>query len=162
MKTGNLETNGGLSPIAGAAGTGLPNAGSGAGGPRPQPSGPGAAQTPQEALTYIDRLYKTGRTDELAAILRRSEVFREAWLLLQQRSFATPAGVSEEPDPKKSAGAFEPEQVPVALTPPQPIHGPGAGGKFACTPAQAHEVYLGHLNFFDQERNSPYRLSLRV
>jgi hypothetical protein len=47
---------------------------------------PSEAQTPQEALTYIELLYKSGRMEDLAALLRRSAVFREAWLMLQQSS----------------------------------------------------------------------------
>jgi hypothetical protein len=120
------------------------------------------AQTPQEALTYIDRLYKTGRTDQLAAILRRSEVFREAWLLLQQRSFVDHPGIAAEPEPAKLAAASASEDIPARPKPPQPVHGPRPSGRFACTPTQAHKVYQSQLNFYDQERNSSYRLSLRV
>ena len=54
---------------------------------------PAGAKTPEEALTYIERLYKAGRTDELAELLRRSPVFRDAWQSLQQfSSTASEAG----------------------------------------------------------------------
>ena len=49
-------------------------------------SDPAGAKTPEEALTYIEQLYKTGRTDELVGLLRQSPVFREAWQNLQQFS----------------------------------------------------------------------------
>lgn len=51
---------------------------------RPRAVNPTTAQTPKEALTYIERLHKTGRMEDLATLLRRSPVFREAWLTLQQ------------------------------------------------------------------------------
>lgn len=47
---------------------------------------PSEAQTPQEALTYIELLYKSGRMEDLATLLRGSAVFREAWLMIQQTS----------------------------------------------------------------------------
>jgi len=55
----------------------------------PRSFNPLEVRTPEEALTYIDRLYKSGRMEDLAALLRRSKVFREAWLMLQQPA---PAG----------------------------------------------------------------------
>jgi len=54
------------------------------------------AKTPREALTYIELLYKSGRMEDLAKLLRRSQVFRAAWLMLQQSSpevFKSTAGV---------------------------------------------------------------------
>jgi len=159
METSTLErTIRGPSPISGTAGTGLPNARSGANRRQPLPSSPSAAQTPNEALTYIDLLYKTGRMEEAAALLRQSKVFREAWLILQ-RSFATPSGISEGPEPTKLEEAIEPEHIPATLKPSEPADGPCPT---ACTPAQAHKVYQNHLNFYDQERNSAFRLSLWV
>jgi hypothetical protein len=55
----------------------------------PRPANPSKARTPQEALTYIEQLYKSGRMEDLAALLRRSSVFRVAWLILQQSSPAS-------------------------------------------------------------------------
>lgn len=89
------ETIRGLSPIAGAGGPGLNNAKPRSNERKPQPSSPSEAQTPKEALTHINLLYKTGRMEDLAALLRRSKVFREAWLILQQ-SFPTHSETTEE------------------------------------------------------------------
>ena len=55
----------------------------------PRSANPSKARTPQEALTYIEQLYKSGRMEDLAALLRRSSVFRVAGLILQQSSPAS-------------------------------------------------------------------------
>jgi hypothetical protein len=62
------------------------NAGPGSGQGQPRPYDPQEARTPKEALAHIDRLYKAGRMEKLPALLRRSQVFREAWLMLQTSS----------------------------------------------------------------------------
>lgn len=54
--------------------------------PRFSPDNPAAAQTPGEALAYIEKLYKAGRIEEVAGWLRRSPAFREAWQAIQQAS----------------------------------------------------------------------------
>jgi hypothetical protein len=55
-------------------------------GRQPGSDDPATAKTPGEALSYIELLYKSGRTENLASLLRRSQVFRAAWLILQQSS----------------------------------------------------------------------------
>lgn len=146
-----------LSPIAGTAGTGLNNARAGANQAKPNPSSPSAAQTPKEALTYIDLLYKTGRMQEVAAILRRSEVFREAWLILQ-RSFVTPPETSEKRGPAKRKRAAEPHCISAPKKPPGFV----PASQPTCSLAAALEIYRTQLRYYDQESNAKYRLSLRV
>jgi len=146
-----------LSPIAGTAGTGLNNARAGANQAKPHPYSPSAAQTPKEALTYLDLLYKTGRMQEVAAILRRSEVFREAWLILQ-RSFVTSPETSEKRGPAKRKGAAEPLCISAPKTPPGFV----PAGQPTCSLAAALEIYRSQLRYYDQETNAKYRLSLRV
>jgi hypothetical protein len=66
-------------------------------GRQPGSYNPSEAKTPGEALSYIELLYKSGRMEDLARLLRRSQVFRAAWLILQQSSpaiFETAAGVN--------------------------------------------------------------------
>lgn len=162
MKTGKLELTGqGPSPIAGAARAGPNNAGSGGKERKPNPSSPSMVQTPQEALAYIDLLYKTGHMEEAAALLRRSEIFREAWLILQ-RSLTTcpetPAGLV----PAKLAEAREPASIPDPVLPPESLKGQNPAGKLACTFAQALQIYQSQLVYYDQDRNSQFRISLRV
>jgi len=60
---------------------------------------PTGAQTPKEALTYIELLYKAGRMEDLAGLLRQSSVFREAWLALQ----SSPGGFGAAGGSKPSA-----------------------------------------------------------
>ena len=162
METGNP---GGIiqgpSPVAGAAGTGLNNAKSEAREGKPKPSCPSAAQTPKEALTYIDLLYKTGRMEELAAILRRSKVFREAWLILQ-RSFASPPETSRGAGPANLEGDSEPKYISAAVTPPAFVNVFPQPDKFTYTLTKALRIYQSQLVYFDQERNSGFRLSIRV
>jgi hypothetical protein len=55
-------------------------------GGQPGPYNPAKARTPQDALSYIELLYKSGHMEDLAKLLRRSQVFRAAWLILQQSS----------------------------------------------------------------------------
>jgi len=98
-----------------------------------RPGGALEAQTPQEALTHIDLLYKSGRMGDLAGLLRRSEVFREAWRLVQQSSLA---GVGPAKSGKERGYAGEPQgsgdfPVPQARLPGPPADAPsvpeGAG-----------------------------------
>jgi len=65
---------------------------------RSQDFNPSGAKTPEEALAYIRLFSEAGRTDELAAWLRSSPVFREAWQTLQRFSSAGPeAGLDKSP-----------------------------------------------------------------
>jgi hypothetical protein len=81
---------------------------------------PTEAKTPGEALSYIESLYKSGRMEDLGRLLRRSQVFRAAWLILQQSSPAiseATAGVNG-PGQRQSP---EPAHLPVpASGPPSP------------------------------------------
>jgi hypothetical protein len=70
-------------------------------------------------LAHIELLYKTGRIDEVAALLRHSQVFRMAWQTLQQSS-------------SRDAGAGElTSSLPAGVVPPElsglPAPRPGSG-----------------------------------
>jgi hypothetical protein len=96
----------------------LKNARPGSGQGQPRSYNPDEARTPKEALAYINRLYKAGRMEDLPALLRRSQVFREAWLMLQQSS---PGGV-ETGDQVALSSCRRDNQV--AAPPPVPYPGP--------------------------------------
>jgi hypothetical protein len=150
FQSGNMKgTVPGLSPIAGVEGSGLNNARAGSQEPQPRPAGPSAAQTPEEALTYIELLYKAGRTAELAAILRQNQVFREAWLMLQ-RSFPAPVEASE---PEFNPGAAVSPEGLICLNP---------ACKLTPTPTKVLRAYQSLQSYYEQERNSKLRISLRV
>lgn len=51
-----------------------------------RPCHPDSVQTPRDALSYIELLYKSGRMEDLAGLLRQNQVFREAWLMIQRSS----------------------------------------------------------------------------
>jgi hypothetical protein len=75
-----------LDRIAWPGESGLNNAKPGLKGRHPGSDNPSEAKTPGEALSYIEMLYKSGRMEDLAKLLRSSQVFRAAWLILQQSS----------------------------------------------------------------------------
>lgn len=81
---------------------------------------PPGVKTPKDALAHIELLYKTGRIDELAVLLRHSQVFRMAWQTLQQSS-SRDAGAGELAS-LIPAGAAIPEQS--GLPVPHPGSGP--------------------------------------
>jgi hypothetical protein len=64
----------------------LNNARSRSEGLQPGPYNPSGAKTPEEALSHIEMLYQSGRMEDLGKLLRKSQVFRVAWLILQQAS----------------------------------------------------------------------------
>lgn len=162
MDTGNPgRTVRGLSPIAGTAGTGLNNARAGSNQAKPNPFSPSAAQSPKEALSYLDLLYKTGRMEEAAAILRRSGIFREAWLIFQ-RSFVTPPGTSEKRGLAKRKGAAEPQRFSAAGTLPGFVKNLNSASQPTSSLAAALKIYQSLLRYYDQESNAKYRLSLSV
>jgi hypothetical protein len=78
---------------------GLNNAKPGSEGRESGPGKPSEAKTPAEALSYIELLYKSGRMEDLGKLLRKSQVFRAAWLIVQQSSpdFSEAAGEGEGP-----------------------------------------------------------------
>ncbi len=146
------------------------------------------AKTPQEALTHIDVLYKSGRMGDLAGLLRRSEVFREAWRLMQQSSLSD---LGPARSGKGSGYAGEPQDsgdfpVPQARSPapaPQPPPAP-AGGEISALvasapdsgaarrarpaaapgswPAAALEAYHRQARAGAQPQEGVQRLSIRV
>jgi hypothetical protein len=77
----------GFAPWAGDPGLNIGKPGAVPG--QSRPGHPSGAQTPREALSFIEVLYKAGRMEDLAGLLRQSKVFREAWLMIQRSS---PAG----------------------------------------------------------------------
>ena len=83
---GFVDTLRRLGSVTGPEEPGQKNAKPGSGGRKPESFSNPEAQTPEEALSFINLLYKSGRMRELAMLLRQSKVFREAWLMLQQAS----------------------------------------------------------------------------
>ena len=77
------------------------------------------ARTTKEALTYIEVLYKSGRMEDLAALLRRSKVFREAWLMVQQSPPAGPEAGQEAQGSVVCRDSRGPANLP-SLRPPAP------------------------------------------
>jgi hypothetical protein len=114
------------------------NAGPGSGQGQPRSYDPQEARTPKEALVHIDRLYKAGRMEDLPALLRRSQVFREAWLMLQTSS---PESVQTVADQVALASRRGPS--PVAAPPPVPYPGPPRGLKAEAGPETAGEAEGG-------------------
>ena len=165
-----------LNQIAWPGTFGQESAGQKSAGGRPRAFNPGGAKTPEEALTWIERLYKAGRTDELVGLLRRSAVFREAWQTLQQSSstgFETAGGYvvsipAAVPTPEQSGlpapiptaepkGQLpRPDQDPAGQTCPVPAPKP------ARTLAAARQVYETQARYFAQEGANSPRISLRV
>ena len=74
----------------------------------------------EDAQACIEWLYKTGRTDELVALLRRSSVFRVAWQCLQQSSPRVSQASGELVAPTVTS-----EQSGL----PAPLPGAGSGGR---------------------------------
>jgi hypothetical protein len=178
-----------LSQIGWLGTAGRDSANSKSGGGRPRAFNSAGAKTPEDALLYIKLLSKAGRTDELAELLRRSPVFREAWQTLQQFSstgpeaaggFASPFSTAA-PIPDRSGlpappGAGSPGRLPspgpAAL---QGAAAPGFSGENRAAPAYpvlssrptgplaaARQVYETQARYFAQEGANSPRISLRV
>ncbi len=106
---------------------------------------PAGAKTPKDALAHIELLYKTGRIDELASLLRQSQVFRMAWQTLQQSS-SLDSGAGELAS-LTPAGAAIPELS--GLPVPHPGYGPdgqlqgqdSAVLPVTATPESSPEIY---------------------
>jgi hypothetical protein len=77
------------------------------------PQHPSEVRTPQEALSYIEVLYQSGRMEDLATLLRRRKVFREAWLMLQQSSRAGFQKAAEGSGPANQGNTEAPANLPV-------------------------------------------------
>ena len=117
--------------IAPSGGVGLNNDQPRLGGRQSGPDKPSAARTPDEALSYIELLYKSGRTEDLAKLLRRSQVFRTAWLILQQSSSGVSAAGGKAHGPTCGVGTGGPASLPVPVSRPPgrtPNPEPGSSG----------------------------------
>jgi hypothetical protein len=80
---------------------------------RAQDFNPAGAGTPEEALAYIRLFSEAGRTAELAALLRSSPVFREAWQTLQRFSSVGPeAGLDKSPALPNGPDTRQPSPLP--------------------------------------------------
>ncbi len=113
---GGGEAIRGVGRIAWPGDAGLNNTRPGLGGRQPRPDDPSGAKTPGEALSYIASLYKSGRMEDLAKLLRRSQVFRTAWLIVQQSTpnvFKAAEGITS---PWHQEGIREPPSLPVPAT----------------------------------------------
>lgn len=101
----------------------------------PQSPDPAAVRTLKEALTFIEGLHKAGRMEELAGLLRRSRIFREAWLRLQQSSPAALEGAKEVQKTSRQGETQKANLVPIPITEPGPALKPGRepGGLKAAT-----------------------------
>ncbi len=110
---GILETMRVQNPAPWTGETGLHHARPGPGERAPHLAEPFEARTPQEALNYIEILYQSGRMKDLAGLLRRSPVFREAWLRLQQSSQAGLKVTAEDHDSLSRGKTQLPDNLPV-------------------------------------------------
>ena len=134
---------------------------------QPRPDDPSGTRTPKEALTYIEGLYRSGRMEELATLLRQREVFREAWLMLQRSSPAGLQGrvaVQDAPSPEISR---DPANLPVPQPRPSgrltvPKAEPGSPRARAGEFLTGLAAYLSQDRHFAQDKEPRPRLSLRV
>lgn len=148
---------------------------------------PTGAKTPEEALAHIKLLSQAGRTDELAALLRCSPVFREAWQTLQS-SPSSEAGTEITSSLTATAPALYRPGLPAPPNACSPSQLPGQGPaalQVAATPAvsgetpvtqtypvlssrptrplaAARQVYEIQARLFTQESANSPRISLRV
>jgi hypothetical protein len=167
---GCAEAIRGVDGIAWPGKSGLNNAKPRSGGRQPGLSNPPQAKTPAEALSYIELLYKSGRMEDLAKLLRKSQVFRVAWLILQQSApgvseaagkghgslcrgkregpaslpvpASGPQSLSLEPGPE-SSGAKVPGVANTEFSPPVPavrLASDGANDAFASRSQAAHPL----------------------
>ncbi|MFZ2088288.1 MAG: hypothetical protein WAU47_06910 [Desulfobaccales bacterium] len=91
---------------------------------QPRSGGRRMPQTSQEALTHIEVLYKSGRMGELASLLRQHQVFRDAWLMMQQSSLAGNGPAGNRKEPVQSGKTQESSGFPVPQAerpPPNPL-----------------------------------------
>jgi hypothetical protein len=120
-----------LNRIAWPGESGLNNAKPRLTGRQPGPDNPTEAKTPREALSYIEMLYKSGRMEDLAKLLRKSQVFRAAWLILQQSSPDVSGagggckGSLDQGDPQGPANLPVSASDPPALTFKPELRSPG-------------------------------------
>jgi len=130
-------------------------------------------RTPKEALAYIAYLYRNGRTAELAGLLRRLPVFREAWLALQIFPQILPGagGVQKSPKPTQAAATLCPGSAPPAPARPlesfpsvEPQNLTGSTLKDMCSPKSfwALSVYQLQEQYFTKDRAALPGIDLRV
>jgi hypothetical protein len=115
---------------------------------------PSEAKTPGEALSYIAVLYKSGRMEDLAKLLRRSQVFRVAWLMLQQSSPEVFEGAEEVTGSARPGQNQElvclpapdrgPARVPLRSEPGPPGPGPDEAESFPQLPGAAMDSGPGN------------------
>jgi hypothetical protein len=154
----------------------------------PRPFCSSEVQTLKDALNFINQLHKSGRMEDLASLLRRNQIFREAWLLVQRSSptrSATlnqdnisscrmePAGSGDFPIPLNhelnpelefatSGVAAEAKYKSATVIPA----GADTCGNSAFQPSStliaALQVYKKQLCYFGQEKDPTLRISIRV
>ena len=159
---------------------------------RPRIFSPAGVETLEEALNYIEQLYKDGRTDELVGLLRGNPVFREAWQTLQQysstNSKATAGLASSLPDatpPPEQAGLPVPlpgsasqgqlqspvQDLTASQVPATQVISPevqAAQTYLVPSPrpsrplAAGRQVYENQARYFAQEKANFHRISIRV
>ncbi len=145
---------------------------------------PGAIETPEEALTYIQQLYQDGRTDELVGLLRSNPVFREAWQTLQQSSSnGSDAAANLAATPAAAAAPAEstlPVPAPSQLTSQDPntaliIAAPAFSPAIQTTPnypvptpkptfaqAAGRRAYESQARYFAKDGGNSSQISIRV
>jgi len=128
------------------------------------------AKTPEEALSHIELLYQSGRMEDLGKLLRKSQVFRVAWLIVQQASpnLSVAAGGSQGSSPRGEYG--RPAYLPVpASGPPRPtlVSQPGSPGpktagvaNIEISPQISGMASEGGHNFFVPQSQAAHPLSL--
>ncbi|RJR40076.1 MAG: hypothetical protein C4567_11285 [Deltaproteobacteria bacterium] len=144
-----------------------------------------AAQTPGEALAQIKLLSKTGRIDELVALLRNRPLFRKAWQTLQQSQSPDPETASSAslmPAPEQSGyPVFQSDSVSqgrlqtqdpalgqvTAASGPSPEIGeaenfPITSSRPTLGLAVGRQVYETQAGYYTQERANLSRISLKV
>jgi len=144
--------------------------------------------TPEEALSFINRLHKSGRMEDLATLLRRNKVFREAWLILQRSSptdsetfkrvnistcqieTAEPGNfpilpnqeLNPEQELKKSGVAVEPEFTSATVMQSRANASLNSAFKPTHTLTAALQIYESQLSYYAQGKDPTVRISIRV
>ncbi len=122
------------------------------------------AKTTAEAFSHIELLYQSGRMEDLGQLLRKSQVFRAAWLILQQSSsdLSEAAGGGEGSAYQGKYGG--PAYLPVpASGPPQPAPEPQQGtpgAKVGQAETRAEAASEGTRDFFAPQSQGAHPLSL--
>jgi hypothetical protein len=108
--------------------SGLNNAKPRSEGRQPGPGNPSEAKTPAEALSHIELLYQSGRMEDLGKLLKKSQVFRAAWLILQRSSPDLSEAAGEGKGASEGVENGRPTYLPVPYSgPTRPALEPGPG-----------------------------------